>query len=54
MALNPDGELLLGFKPEDRAALKVDPTKAVPGNGMVEWGPGPHVDVLRGAPDPQR
>ena len=38
--LNPDGELLLGFKPEDRAALEViDQTMAVPGIGMVEWGP---------------
>ena len=37
---NPDGELLLGFKPEDRDALKVlDRTMAVPGIGMVEWGP---------------
>ncbi|MDA2937930.1 aldolase/citrate lyase family protein [Acidobacteria bacterium AH-259-A15] len=38
--LNPDGEILLGFKPEDRDALKViDQTIAVPGIGMVEWGP---------------
>ena len=38
--LNPEGELLLGFKPEDRAALEViDQTMAVPGIGMVEWGP---------------
>lgn len=38
--LNPDGELLLGFKPEDRQALEVvDQTMAVPGIGMVEWGP---------------
>ena len=38
--LNPDGELLLGFKPEDRAALEaLDQTMAVPGIGMVEWGP---------------
>ena len=38
--LNPDGELLLGFKPEDRAALEViEQTLAVPGIGMVEWGP---------------
>ena len=38
--LNPDGELLLGCKPEDRAALEaLDQTMAVPGIGMVEWGP---------------
>ena len=38
--LNPEGEILLGFKPEDRAALKViDQTMAVPGIGMIEWGP---------------
>ena len=38
--LNPEGELLLGFKPEDRAALEViDQTMAVPGVGVVEWGP---------------
>ena len=38
--LNPEGELILGFKPEDRAALEVlDQTMAVPGIGMVEWGP---------------
>ena len=38
--LNPEGEILLGFKPEDRDALAViDQTIAVPGIGMVEWGP---------------
>ena len=38
--LNPEGELLLGFKPEDKVALEViDQTMAVPGIGMVEWGP---------------
>ena len=38
--LNPDGEILLGFKPEDRHALEaIDQTMAVPGIGMVEWGP---------------
>ena len=38
--LNPLGEILLGFKPEDRDALKViDQTMAVPGIGFVEWGP---------------
>lgn len=39
--LNPQGEILLGFKPEDQEALEViDQTMAVPGVGMVEWGPG--------------
>ncbi len=38
--LNPDGELLIGFKPEDKEALAViDQTMAVPGIGIVEWGP---------------
>ena len=38
--LNPEGELLLGFKPEDRGALAaIDQTIAVPGIGMIEWGP---------------
>ena len=38
--LNQDGEILLGFKPEDQRALEViDQTMAVPGIGIVEWGP---------------
>ncbi len=38
--LNPEGELLIGFKPEDKEALAViDKTMAVPGIGIVEWGP---------------
>ncbi len=38
--LNPAGELLIGFKPEDKEALAViDKTMAVPGIGIVEWGP---------------
>ncbi len=38
--LNPVGELLIGFKPEDKEALAViDQTMAVPGIGIVEWGP---------------
>jgi len=38
--LNPNGEILLGFKPEDQHALKaIDQTIAVPGIGMIEWGP---------------
>ncbi len=39
--LNPDGELLLGLKIENRRALaNADETLAVPGIGFAEWGPG--------------
>lgn len=39
--LNPDGELLLGVKIEDRHALeKAEATTRVPGIGFAEWGPG--------------
>ena len=39
--LNPDGELLLGLKIEDRHALEnADASAAVPGVGFAEWGPG--------------
>ena len=39
--LNPDGELLLGLKIEDRyCLLTADETAAVPGIGFAEWGPG--------------
>jgi 4-hydroxy-2-oxoheptanedioate aldolase len=39
--LNPNGELLLGVKEEDKYALaKVDENLKVPGIGMAEWGPG--------------
>ena len=39
--LNPDGELLLGLKEEDKYALaNVDENLKVPGIGMAEWGPG--------------
>jgi 4-hydroxy-2-oxoheptanedioate aldolase len=39
--LNPDGELLLGLKIEDRHCLEnVDAIAAVPGIGFAEWGPG--------------
>jgi len=38
--LNPQGELLLGLKIEDKHALaNVDKTAAVPGIGFAEWGP---------------
>jgi len=39
--LNPDGELLLGLKEEDKYALEnLDENLKIPGIGMAEWGPG--------------
>jgi 4-hydroxy-2-oxoheptanedioate aldolase len=39
--LNPDGEVLLGLKIEDKYALaNADELAAVPGIGYAEWGPG--------------
>ena len=39
--LNPDGELLLGLKIEDRHCLpEADAIAAVPGISFAEWGPG--------------
>ena len=39
--LNPNGELLLGVKEEDKYALaNVNENLKVPGIGMAEWGPG--------------
>ena len=39
--LNPDGELLIGLKIEDKHALaNVEKTLKVPGIGFAEWGPG--------------
>jgi 4-hydroxy-2-oxoheptanedioate aldolase len=39
--LNPEGELLLGIKIEDRHALETaEATTRVPGIGFAEWGPG--------------
>ncbi len=39
--LNPDGELLLGVKIENKQALSyAAATAAVPGLGFAEWGPG--------------
>lgn len=39
--LNPDGELMLGLKLEDRCALDVaEACIAVPGIALAEWGPG--------------
>ena len=39
--LNPEGELLVGLKIEDRHALQnAEASTAVPGVGFAEWGPG--------------
>ncbi len=39
--LNPDGELLLGLKIEDRHALpNAEASTKIPGIGFAEWGPG--------------
>jgi 4-hydroxy-2-oxoheptanedioate aldolase len=39
--LNPDGEVLIGLKIEDRHALEqVEASVGVPGVGFAEWGPG--------------
>ena len=39
--LNPDGELLLGLKLEDKYALaNADENVSVPGIAFAEWGPG--------------
>ena len=39
--LNPEGEILLGLKIEDRHALQnAESSVAVPGIGFAEWGPG--------------
>ncbi len=39
--LNPEGELLVGLKIEDRHALEhVEASTSVPGVGFAEWGPG--------------
>ena len=54
--LNPDGEVLIGLKIEDRHALdQVEASTAVPGVGFAEWGPGDmsmSFDVTR-ATEPQ-
>jgi 4-hydroxy-2-oxoheptanedioate aldolase len=50
--LNPDGELLIGLKIEDRHALEdAEASTSVPGVGFAEWGPGDmamSLDVARG------
>ena len=55
--LNPEGELLIGLKIEDRHALEnAEASVSVPGVGFAEWGPGDmsmSYDVQRGAETPQ-
>jgi 4-hydroxy-2-oxoheptanedioate aldolase len=49
--LNPDGELLLGLKVEDRECLaNVDDIAAIPGVAFGEWGPG-DLGMSFGEPD---
>ena len=49
--LNPNGELLLGLKIEDRHCLaNADETAAVPGIAFAEWGPG-DMGMSHGNPD---
>ena len=49
--LNPDGELFLGLKIEDRHCVEnVDEIAAVPGISFAEWGPG-DMGMSHGKPD---
>ena len=49
--LNPDGELFLGLKIEDRYCVdNVDEIAAVPGIAFAEWGPG-DMGMSYGHPD---
>ena len=49
--LNPEGELMLGLKIEDRHCLpNADATAAVPGLAFAEWGPG-DMGMSHGDPD---
>jgi 4-hydroxy-2-oxoheptanedioate aldolase len=49
--LNPDGELLLGVKIEDRECLaNAEEVAAVPGLAFAEWGPG-DMGISFGYPD---
>jgi 4-hydroxy-2-oxoheptanedioate aldolase len=57
--LNPEGELLLGIKVEDKYALaNTEESTAVPGIGFCEWGPGDmgmslgFIDHRQGTPYP--
>jgi len=49
--MNPDGELILALKIEDKHALaNVDQIVQVPGIGFAEWGPGDQAMSLMGLP----
>ncbi len=49
--LNPEGEIMLGLKIEDRHCLvNADATAAVPGIAFAEWGPG-DMGMSHGDPD---
>jgi 4-hydroxy-2-oxoheptanedioate aldolase len=49
--LNPDGEIMLGLKIEDKYALaNADKVSAVPGIAFAEWGPG-DMGLSLGLPD---
>lgn len=51
--LNPEGELLLGLKIENRRALEnVERTLSVPGIAFAEWGPGDMAMSFGFAPTP--
>ena len=53
--MNPDGELILSLKIEDKYALEnVDAITQVPGIGWAEWGPGDQPMSLMGLPYLQR
>jgi 4-hydroxy-2-oxoheptanedioate aldolase len=53
--LNPDGELLLGVKIEDKHALEnAERTTKVPGIAFAEWGPGDMGFSLVGLPAPSQ
>ncbi len=52
--LNPEGEVLLGLKIEDKYALaNAEKVAAVPGIGFAEWGPG-DMGMSLGLPDGHR
>lgn len=53
--LNPDGEILIGLKIEDRHALEnAEASTSVPGVGFAEWGPGDmRMSFDARGPDPQ-
>ena len=53
--MNPDGELILSLKLEDKYALEnVEEIATIPGIGWAEWGPGDQAMSLMGLPYLQR